>query len=211
MSKKKLNPILGTIITIVVLALATASYIYINQETKKKLKDQKLETSSQASPSSVIDKRFPSSEPRVLDLPNQKQAEKAAVLSLETGVETVNVGQAFNLQVVINAQGELVDGVEFRLNYDPNVFNVGDPVVGTFFSLYPQKSVDGKNGEIKVVALQATDESKPLYEETVITFPVTVLTKEVSGFVFQQDKTLVAAYGGQDLLKEALDLELTVY
>jgi len=134
---------------------------------------------------------------------------RAASLYLETERPSYGLGEAFNLQVKVRTAGqkeETIDGVEFILNYDPRLVQIGEPLPGDFFSLYPQKKVNPERGQVRLVALQSFQESKTLVEETVVFLPVMPLQKGELEFSFVKERSHLAAYGGQDILQEAPSL-----
>lgn len=215
MMSKKI--ILTSIALIIILAIAIGGYVFINQQAKKELgqltKESRTASSlkdfvSQTKPVQEIKEALPKQ--RVISLPSQPKAEKKSSFSLKTDKSNYLVGESFNLTVLVNAQGEVVDGVEFILNYDPKKVEIGQPILGSFFSLYPQKQVDSQKGEVRVIALQKPTENKSLNQAVVVTLPITTLQKGKANFSFVRDKTHIAAYGGQDLLKEAVNLSITI-
>jgi hypothetical protein len=143
-----------------------------------------------------------------IKVPNQPQVEQKAFFFLKTDKNSYRVGETFNLQVMVFGKGEEVDGVEFLLNFDPWLVQVGEPQISNFFSLYPQKTIDNQKGRVKVIALQSLNESKPLNTQLVINLPVTVVQKGNLEFSFNKDKTHIVAYGGQELLKSAESLTI---
>lgn len=205
---KKLEKVIApSLIIIFILGLAIGGYWFINVQTKKQLAKLEEEMRPVASP-----KPFPSTEPRALTLTDQPEVEKNATFYIKTasGQTSFVSGQSFNLQVFATANGEVVDGVEFLLNYNPEMIEIGQPVIGYFFSLYPQQQVDDEEGTVRVMAVQNVGASKALYDELVVTLPVTALKKGTVNFDFTEEKSHIAAYGGQDLLDKAITFEVTI-
>jgi len=200
MSIKK---ILSSLLTfIIILTIGIGGYIFINQQTKKRLTELERETQ-------IVEKlALPSSKSIVL--PNRPKAEKTSSFYLKANRDSLAINEYFNVSVIVKAQEKIVDGVEFLLKYDPKMVDIGEPMQGAFFSLYPQKEIDPEKGTIRVIALQPSNKDKKLNEETVVTLPVTARKRGTVNFEFIKEKTHIAAYGGQDLLREVKGLEIEI-
>ncbi len=145
-----------------------------------------------------------------LVLSEKTQVERKASFYLKTDKQTFTEGEFFNLVIIVKAEAQVIDGAEFLLNYDPSLVKLGEPIPGTFFSVYPQKKVDNEKGTVKVIALQPPGESKSLKEEIMVTLPITVLQKGKAVFEFDKSKTHIAGYGGQELLEESVSLSISI-
>ncbi|GAG13822.1 unnamed protein product, partial [marine sediment metagenome] len=176
---------------IIILAIGIGGYLSITQQTEKKLTELETEVKTIGETKQVVKEEEEQEEvispsPRTIILPNQPKVEQNSSFSLRTNKETYIIGESFSLDVIVKSPGVVIDGAEFVLNYDPQVIEVGELILGSFFSLYPQKKVDPEKGTIKVVALQKTGENKELYEEIVVSLPITGLKKGRVDFTFDQ-------------------------
>lgn len=199
-------------IIIIIIIIFIGGYLFINQQTKKELGELKTKVKIEKQEARKVKETFPpplASSRRILP-PNRSKMKKKATLFLKTEKNSYSLGENFNLLVKIKAKGYVVDGVEFILNYNPQQIKISQPILGNFFSLYPQKSVDKQKGQVRVIALQKASENKPLNEEIVVTLPVVSLQKGTVNFSFNKEKTHIAGYGGQDLLKEAIPLIIKI-
>jgi len=172
------------------------------------LSQSKPETSQKTSTSGFNLPASPS--PREINIPSQPKVEGQASFTISADQTDYNIGETFNLTIVVKANGEKVDGAEFLLTYDPQAVEVGSLQLGSFFSLYPQKKVDQAAGQVRIIALQKQDQTRPLDQAVLITLPVTGLKSGLASFTFVKDKCHIAAYGGQDLLKEAAPLTIEI-
>lgn len=201
---------------VIIFVLAIVGYSFINQQAKQELSQLNKETKTTAdlnnSASNQLQKKSDSylKERKIVNLPSEPKAEKKSSLYFQTDKKTYQQGEAFNLVVYVQAKGEVVDGVEFVLNYDPKLVKVGQLKTGSFFSLYPQKKVDSQKGQVRLIALQKPNENKKLNQEIVISLTVTALQKGTVKFNFIKNRSHIAAYGGQDLLEEAKPLSITI-
>lgn len=196
---------LTTILVLLILAgIGYAGYTLIGKETKKRLASLEQQTKT------VGEEKTPTASPENIILPNQPKAEKKSSFSLKAPKTAFKVGESFNLEVLVNAQGEKVDGAEFLLAYDSKTIEISNLNPGTFFSLYPQKTIDSQNGTVRVIALEKPSEDKVLNEEVVATLTVKTLVKGKATFNFETDKTHIAGYGGQELLQKADSLTITI-
>ncbi len=143
-------------------------------------------------------------------LASESKQEQLSSFSLKTDKTSYGVQETFNLQVLVSSDGKQVDGAEFLLTFDPKLIQIGTLKPGTFFSLYPQKIVDNEKGTVRVAALQKPDASKILNQEILITLPVTGVASGQAIFNFVKEKSHIAGYGGQELLKEVVPLTITV-
>lgn len=209
MTEKVKKAFIPTLIIVLIVILGIGGYVFISQQTKKKLLEQEGQLKPSAGP---VEKQYPESEPREISVPGQPKADKAASLSLRPAYEKASyaVGEVFNLNVEVDGGSEVVDGVEFILNFDPNLVELGQPVDGGFFYLYPKKEADNEKGQVRVAAVQGADENRQLGKAVVVVLPVTTLGQGKVNFSFVKEQSHVAAYGGQDLLDKAIGLEVTI-
>lgn len=96
--------------------------------SKNQLKQQNI-TSPPAQTSPVAEK------PRI----------SSAVLALQTTNLQVEVGQEIPVDIVLDTDGALVDGVDVIISFDPVLLKAEPVKVGTLFNDYPQNDLeDGK-------------------------------------------------------------------
>lgn len=196
---------LVTILTItLILALGVGGYFLVVNYTQKRLGQLEQEALTDQ------DSEATTSQTREITLPEQPQAKQNSSIYLQAEKENYVLGETFNLLVMVKSEGEVIDGVEFILEYDPQTISIGEPELGTFFSLYPQKEVDQEKGTIRLAAIQSPDEHKELNEEIIVSLPITTLKSGTTILTFIKDKTHIAAYGGQDLLGKEENLTLKV-
>ena len=194
-----------SLIIIIFAGIGAGGYYFINQQTQKRLAELEKESRTEVKKEAVF-----SPSPREIIPPGHSKAEKNSSFYLETDKEKYNVGDSFNLMVMVDAQGAVVDGAEFVLNYDPGLVEFGEPALGLFFSLYPQKTVDLEEGKVRVIALQGLDENKSLNQAIVVSYPVTARQKGKVNFEFDKEKTHIAGYGGQELLQKTTSLTIII-
>lgn len=147
---------------------------------------------------------------RKIEIAGKPKLEKKGRLFLQVAEKKVKSGNTFIIECFADGKGEIIDGVEFIINFDPNLIEIKEIIEGEFFSLYPQKLVDKDKGQIKVIALQKTEEEKKLSWEKVVSFKAVALKEGVVDFNFVLEKSHFAAYGGQDLLAEAVSLTIEI-
>jgi hypothetical protein len=88
----------------------------------------------------------------------QPQTSDAATLTLSPASGTYTTGEEFTLQILLNTEGEAVDGVDIRhLNYNPALLEVQDDntsqsgvqvLPGSLFANTPANTVDTVNGRV---------------------------------------------------------------
>lgn len=187
---------------LIVLIVGGGGYFLFSKQLKKNLKQLNREL--------VKQEAKPSLKPREIKLADQPKVEPQTSFYFKTDKTTYKVGEIFEIKIYINALGEKVDGAEFVLQYDPQLIEVDQPKLGTFFSLYPQKIVDPQKGTVRIIALQKPSENKNLNEELMVTLSVNPKQSGTINFSFVKEKTHIAGYGGQELLKEANPLTIIV-
>lgn len=185
----------------------------INKASQESTTVGQSKTMPEASAIIATDK-IPPDKPREIASKTQPETQqtitKTSSLYLKSDTDTYTNGATVNLQVIIQGKGEKVDGAEFILNYDSKLVSIGVLTTGTFFSLYPQKTVNAEKGTVRVIALQKPDENKSCNEEVIVNFPVTLLQKGQVSLSFAKDKAHIAGYGGKELLEETIPLTITV-
>ncbi len=92
---------------------------------------------------------------------------QASSLVLNPPFGNVEEGKDLVVDVVLQANGEVVDGVDIVLTFETKTLKVKEVKKGTFFSNYPKEVVDG--GQLKVSAISPA-------EGLLITNEVVVLT-----------------------------------
>jgi len=91
------------------------------------------------------------------------QSQYAGQLWLEPAESVIRAGQDFNLKIMINADGQLVNGVDVVLNYDPGFLSVEDQVIPTsLFPLYPRKFIEKEKGQIIITGAQIQKAEKEM-------------------------------------------------
>ena len=80
----------------------------------------------------------------------------ASTLSLNPQYTNVEQGKDLVVDVVLTGKGELIDGCDAVVTYDPNFLSVKDVKQGTFFANYPLKNDDGQ-GKLQITALAPQD------------------------------------------------------
>jgi hypothetical protein len=148
--------------------------------------------------------------PRQVTASSQPTVDRKASFYISLDKNNYTVGETFTVIVMVNGKGEKVDGAEFILTYDPTIISIGSPVIGTFFSIYPQKKVDPELKTVRVIALQKPDENKALGEEVMIRLPITALASGTVKLDFVKDKSHIAGYGGQELLETTVPATITI-
>ncbi len=193
---------------VIIIGLGLVGYLFIDQQTKKELEQVERRVGPAPSVTKVVTE---TPRPKTVNVSGAAtQAKENGSLYFMSNKTSYLVGESFNLSVLVNGQGEIVDGVEFIVNFDPSMISVGELTTGAFFSLYPQKVVDNQAGTIRVIAMQKPIENKVLATVEVVSIPVTLLGKGNVTLSFDSEKTHIGAYGGQDLLKEARPLTINV-
>ena len=79
----------------------------------------------------------------------------ASSLMLNPPFGNVEQGKDLSIDVVLKASGEVVDGVDVMLTFDPKILKVKEIKKGTIFSNYPKEVVDG--GQLRMSALSPTE------------------------------------------------------
>jgi len=146
----------------------------------------------------------------IVMIPDTHKLTRRSLLYLEIEKENLTVGEMIDLKVVIQGEGETVDGVEFVLAYNPKLISIGDPIPGSFFSLYPLTEVNPDKGTVRIIALRAPDENNSLSEAVLVTLPVSVLKKGREEFKFDKEKSHIIGYAGQEILQEVGSLTLNI-
>jgi hypothetical protein len=131
-------------------------------------------------------------------------------ISVQSPSEVVTVGQAVTLQIIA-ASDQAVDGVEFVLTYDPTLLSNVSMTKGTTFSTFIREEVNGESGRISVGMIANPGETVTLGANTVlVTITGTAARPGEAVFSFEQNRTMVAAGGGQNILKNTRGLSLMI-
>lgn len=113
----------------------------------------------------------------------------ASTLLLNPPFSNVKQGDDLKLDVVLNGQDEMVDGVDAVLTYDVNVLSVKSIKEGAFFAAYPAKKDDG--GQIRITAL-APKEGVKIFGDIVVAsidFEVLDTSQTKVDIVYEKDST----------------------
>lgn len=97
----------------------------------------------------------------------------AATLVVNPPFGDVEAGKDLTIDVVVQGQDELVDGVDANIAYDVNFLKVKEMKKGSFFSNYPTLKDD--NGQVKITALGPKEGVKIFGDITVATLVFEVL------------------------------------
>lgn len=85
--------------------------------------------------------------------PTIDESQLTAKYKLAYSPSIVHVGDTVRLKIILSAVGELLDGSDIRLQFDPALLQVQGEIDQTsLFQSFPQKSVDNKAGSIKMIA-----------------------------------------------------------
>lgn len=200
-NKKVVSIFIVVGLMVLVMGLVVIYYLWPKNQQKTKT----LVSTTIASPITEI----PPASPKEIIIPNQKKAEMTTRLTITPSKNTAQVSETINLQIILETPDQIIDGTEFVLSFKPEQVTIGEILKGEYFKLYPVKNIDQEKGTIKVVALN--DSKEVLNKEAIVaTVPATFREQGEISFKFLQDKCHVAGYGGQELLKEAVSLTITV-
>jgi len=210
---KKYLPVL---IVLFLIVFGVGGWYLLNKQAQKKETALRQEATTKASTDA---RKGKSSQTKVdkaelkkrdIQRPAEKIRTKQGRFFLESEAEEFNVGNSYNVQVMVDGAGKIVDGAEFVLKYDPDLLQVNSIQQGSFFSLYPQNKIDQEKGEIEVIALQGPDENKETGEELTVVVSFTPLKQGQTKMLFLEDECHVAGYGGQELLEEVEGMEIEI-
>lgn len=85
--------------------------------------------------------------------PTIDESQLTAKFKLTYLPSVVHVGDTVTLKIILSAVGELLDGSDIRLQFDPAFLQVQGEIEPTsLFQSFPQKSVDNTAGLIKMIA-----------------------------------------------------------
>jgi hypothetical protein len=130
------------------------------------------------------------------------------LLKLETAATNMQVGQTYQVQVYGNGTNAVVDGVEFKLNYSPELLQIENFQLGSFFPTYLKKEIDRQHGEISIIAVQDTD--KRMAKELIVSFSVTPKSAGSTEIEFVEKTAQMAADGGKNILAKTTGLKLVL-
>ena len=144
---KDINKVVFSSLLIVVVLVATvAGYVFINRQVKQNIKEQDLKTKTSLKLKKSQFKSQPlakpSIEPKNIVLKSEPKVEAKTTILIKSDKLNYRPGDVLNFQVVVKANGQVIDGAEFALDYNSELIKVNPPQLGTFFSLYPQKQVE---------------------------------------------------------------------
>lgn len=141
---------------------------------------------------------------------NKKTAVNKTVMFLESPEKTYNIGEEFSINVYADANGEIVDGIEFVLEYDPQKVSLKNPADGRFFTTYLKNEIDNIKGSVKFIALQGVDVEEKMNKVLLASYTVEPLQAGTIEISINEQKSSVAAYGGQELLGEVESLTISL-
>lgn len=117
---------------------------------RKKDQTQSELPSNQPSPEISIPDTNVSADDDVLPIDESTLTAKYILTSSSSSLSN---GDIFTVTLNLSAVGELLDGTDVLLHFDPSLFQVqGDIETSSLFQSYPQKIVDNSKGEIKLIA-----------------------------------------------------------
>jgi len=184
--------LLFLLVSLLMTGMALAGLVVIRNKTEERLAELEEEAK------------------KAVVVPDYQKLARNSLLYLKSEKENLTVGEMINLEVMIQSKGETVDGVEFVLAYNPELINIGEPIPGAFFSLYPLMEVNPDKGTVRIIALRSPDESNSLNEAVLVTLPVSVLKKGRGEFKFDREKSHIVAYAGQEILQDLGSLTLSI-
>ena len=141
------------LVIVILTGIGLGGWLFVNKQTKEKLGELEKETRTVGKKGVAL----ASPKSRKINLPDRPRVEKNSSLYLQADKEIYTAGESFELKVIINGQGQVVDGAEFVLSFDPKLIEIGEPVIGSFFSIYPQKIVYPEKGTVRVIGLKGSD------------------------------------------------------
>jgi hypothetical protein len=131
-------------------------------------------------------------------------------IAVISNADTVAVGQPVTLQVVASSE-QTVDGIEFVLTYDPTFLSNVTVTKGSAFTTYIRQEVNSESGRVSVTMIANPGENITLSPNTVLaTITGTAALSGEAIFSFDQNRTIVAAGGGQNILKNTKGFALMI-
>lgn len=154
-------------------------------------------------------------EPEAIE-PEQEIQPKQAMLDLITENNNFSLGKEFKVDIILDSQEQEVDGVDIILNYDPNILEALAEKVekGEILTNFVFNQIDKETGIIRFSALSQFDQTfagQGILAS--IDFKVLKPVQTTISFDFEQgltEDTNIASQG-QDILKQANNLEITSY
>lgn len=142
----------------------------------------------------------------------EKQRVPSAVLALQTTNLQVEVGQEIPVDIVLDTDGALVDGVDVIISFDPVLLKAEPVKVGTLFNDYPQNAQeDGK------ITLSGISDSTGYSGKGILGTIVFKAVKQGSASVkieYSPDATIesnvILSGAAKDILGNVLDLALDI-
>ncbi len=145
-----------------------------------------------------------------LDKSAQKQVIKDTVINIVSTQDIYQTGDQVTAKVQLSTS-EQPDGVQFVINYDPQLLTGVTTTAINDFGYLINNSVDQETGRIKLVLLRNQgEEIAPAADMGIIEITGTTAQAGELNFSFDQEKTKVAAGGGQSILDKASGLTLTL-
>jgi hypothetical protein len=135
---------------------------------------------------------------------------KDTTLNIISDQSAYAVGDQIETAVQLSTS-EQPDGVQFVISYNPQLLTNVSTTAANDFGYLLTNSVDQEAGRIKVVLLRNQgEEIEPAADMGVITITGTAAQAGKLELSFEQDKTKVAAGGGQSILDKANNLTVTL-
>ncbi len=135
---------------------------------------------------------------------------KKSMLIVKPAQNSYAAGEQVSFDVVLTGT-EVPDGIEFILNYDPQLLGSLQLAQGNVFSSYLKKQVNQQEGKIQVVIIREPGQEISLTQENLlVTVTGTALKAGQLALTFDQDRTMAAANAGQDILESVQGATLQI-
>ncbi len=147
------------------------------------------------------------------------ETKSASSISL-VGPSSAKVDQEFKVDVKIDTQGALADGIDLVVKYDPNLLEVVDSqtpmVINKIFSNYPANTVDSQAGIINVSATSSPGD--PSFSGQSVLGSVSFRAKKAGiaavSLEFTKgsttDSNVVETTSGNDILEKVNNLDVAI-
>ncbi|MEA2056818.1 MAG: cohesin domain-containing protein [Patescibacteria group bacterium] len=140
----------------------------------------------------------------------EQQASSNANLSITSSKASYQVGETFTAEVKL-ASAVVPEGVEFVLNYDPQLLSNVALEKGTVFSTYLKTNVYPDKGKIKVVIIKNPGENITLQPSTTLV-TISGQTAQAGSLALslEESEAIVAVAGGKNVLQGTKGLTVKV-
>ncbi len=122
---------------------------------------------------------------------------------------TYNVNEGFQISVYGDGNGEIIDGVEYILEYNPDKIELQNPIPGQFFT-YLKNEIDNQKGEAQIITIQELNVEKPMNNELLTTYTIVPKEEGTVKIGINQKESSMAAYGGKELLGQIGPLTISI-